>query len=176
MANSMETLKDVTVNASTSNAPKTEATQAKSGFDVQAHLSDDQQIALEKKFAALPKGIPNLVRQSFPLVTNTLHLYILKQLTEEADAAIVSAKRSGWISTLSNHIPSLVSSVPELRKNSESKMVQVRDEIADTKVATAILKAVKKDMLSGISSERVTTVLKQLEAACPYFEVSITSL
>lgn len=189
MANTMEQLKSVsgtpvsTVNmrplpteTPSTQAVSTENPAAKPVFDVVSHLTDEQQIALEKKFSALPKGIPQLIRAAYPLITNTLHLYILKQLSEEADAAIVSAKRAGWISTLLTHIPSLVSSVPHLRADSEKKLTNVRDEIADTKVATAILKAVKKEMLSGISSERVSAVLKQLEAACPYFEVSITAL
>jgi len=147
-------------------------------FDVLAHLSEEQQVALERKFSALPKDSRRNAHNAFPLISNPLHLYIARQLAKEADAAIVSAKREGWISQILKHIPKLRlcegenAQMKTLRSEAESELKNLSDEIGDSAVAASILTAVKKKYLEGVSSHRIGMLMGDVERACPYFGVS----
>lgn len=107
------------------------------------HLSGDQLGALEKKYAMLPVEVQESLRAKFPLVSNPVELYLIRQSVRESNNFLASKLRAGWIAQLIMFTPDLVNVNDATRKAAEHRVRNLSDEISDTKEIVKTLKAVK---------------------------------
>lgn len=113
---------------------------------VLVHLTVEQKAALESKYNALPEEVRSSFNSKYPQCT-IVERYIVRQMSKEANGKLASNLRPGWYQTLVNHAAGLLSGNEEIRKYSESALVNLADQL-DAKESTTLVKKYKnqKDM------------------------------
>jgi len=164
MAEIMEEKKELTVEELltqelTERTKQYEEAQAKIAMLTQliptTHLSDDQSAALERKMAALPVEVQEVMRTNFPNLPSVMQ-YILRQVRREANNALASKLRPAWIAQLTMYVPTLVSKDETVCKDAERAVNRIVEEIPDAKELVKVLVAVKLRLFRSTTNPLAT--------------------
>lgn len=136
-------------------------------------LDSDQQAALVLKAAMLPEEVQANMKALAPNLS-PVEQYLLRQARKEANSALASKLRPGWIMLLALYAPTLTSKDELVRKDAEKRISAINDEIPDIKESIKVLKAVKGRLL--MKSTNPTDTTNAIEQACKIFSVKPETL
>jgi hypothetical protein len=132
-----------------------EATVVSLPIDFAEYLNDDQIAAIERKMAALPPEVQEVLRNSIPDMPPVIQ-YILRQIRKEANNALASKLRPAWIAHLTMVVPTLVSKDDTVRKDAERTTAKTVEEIPDVKELVKVLVAVKMRLYRATTNPLAT--------------------
>lgn len=138
------------------------------------YLTPEQVAALERKAAMLPVEVIQTMAAKAPEGSSLAEQYVLRQITREANNTLAAQLRPTWIASLMLYIPTLTAKDEHVRKNAESAVASIADEISDAKEVVKVLGTVRARLVGRTSNPQ--SAIDAITQACKIFNIKPETL